>query len=366
MLIFRQLFDAASSTYTYLLGDADSGQALLIDPVYDNVGRDGALLRELGLCLVATLDTHVHADHVTAAWLFKQRCGSQILLSEDSGAADADRLLRHGDRVSFGARSLEVRATPGHTRGCLSYVLDDHGMAFTGDALLIRGCGRTDFQQGSPTQLYQSVRAQILSLPAACLLYPAHDYRGLTVTSVGEEQRFNPRLGGDVDVADFAGYMNNLGLPHPKLMDIAVPANLRCGRPDGSAAMPPEPDWAPLTFTFSGLWEIAPAVLEERTAGGQGGEIQIIDVREPAEFSDTLGHIAGARLIPLSELLQRAGEIDRGRPVVTVCRSGARSAQAVVLLQKAGFPQVANLAGGMLRWRADALPVASTAVAAAA
>ena len=363
MLIFRQLFDAASSTYTYLLGDADSGQALLIDPVYDNVGRDGALLRELGLCLVATLDTHVHADHVTAAWLFKQRCGSQILLSEDSGAADADRLLRHGDRVSFGARSLEVRATPGHTRGCLSYVLDDHGMAFTGDALLIRGCGRTDFQQGSPTQLYQSVRAQILSLPAACLLYPAHDYRGLTVTSVGEEQRFNPRLGGDVDVADFAGYMNNLGLPHPKLMDIAVPANLRCGRPEGSAAMPPEPDWAPLTFTFSGLWEIAPAVLEERTAGGQGGELQIIDVREPAEFSDTLGHIAGARLIPLSELLQRAGEIDRGRPVVTVCRSGARSAQAVVLLQKAGFPQVANLAGGMLRWRADALPVASTAAA---
>ena len=363
MLIFRQLFDAASSTYTYLLGDADSGQALLIDPVYDNVRRDGALLRELGLCLVATLDTHVHADHVTAAWLFKQRCGSQILLSEDSGAADADRLLRHGDRVSFGARSLEVRATPGHTRGCLSYVLDDHGMAFTGDALLIRGCGRTDFQQGSPTQLYQSVRAQILSLPAACLLYPAHDYRGLTVTSVGEEQRFNPRLGGDVDVADFAGYMNNLGLPHPKLMDIAVPANLRCGRPDGSAAMPPEPDWAPLTFTFSGLWEIAPAVLEERTAGGQGGELQIIDVREPAEFSDTLGHIAGARLIPLSELLQRAGEIDRGRPVVTVCRSGARSAQAVVLLQKAGFPQVANLAGGMLRWRADALPVASTAAA---
>ena len=363
MLIFRQLFDAASSTYTYLLGDADSGQALLIDPVYDNVRRDGALLRELGLCLVATLDTHVHADHVTAAWLFKQRCGSQILLSEDSGAADADRLLRHGDRVSFGARSLEVRATPGHTRGCLSYVLDDHGMAFTGDALLIRGCGRTDFQQGSPTQLYQSVRAQILSLPAACLLYPAHDYRGLTVTSVGEEQRFNPRLGGDVDVADFAGYMNNLGLPHPKLMDIAVPANLRCGRPEGSAAMPPEPDWAPLTFTFSGLWEIAPAVLEERTAGGQGGELQIIDVREPAEFSDTLGHIAGARLIPLSELLQRAGEIDRGRPVVTVCRSGARSAQAVVLLQKAGFPQVANLAGGMLRWRADALPVASTAAA---
>ena len=363
MLIFRQLFDAASSTYTYLLGDADSGQAVLIDPVYENVRRDLALLRELGLRLAATLDTHVHADHVTAAWLLKQRCGSQILLSEDSGAAHADRLLRHGDRVSFGARTLDVRATPGHTSGCLSYVLDDHSMAFTGDALLIRGCGRTDFQQGSPTLLYQSVRAQILSLPAACLLYPAHDYRGLTVTSVGEEQRFNLRLGGDVDVADFTGYMSNLGLPHPKLMDIAVPANLRCGRPEGAGALAPEPepDWAPLTFTFSGLWEIVPAVLEERTAGAQAGEIQIIDVREPAEFSDTPGHIAGARLIPLSQLLQRADEMDRGRPAVTVCRSGARSAQAVVLLQKAGFAQVANLAGGMLRWRAEALPVAVAA-----
>ena len=361
MLIFRQLFDAPSSTYTYLLGDADSGEAVFIDPVYENERRDLALLRELGLRLVATLDTHVHADHVTAAWLLKQRCGSQILLSEHSGAAHVDRLLKHGDRVQFGRRHLEVRATPGHTSGCLSFVLDDHSMAFTGDSLLIRGCGRTDFQQGSPARLYQSVKDQILSLPATCLLYPAHDYRGLTVTSVGEEQRFNPRLGGDVNAADFAGYMNNLGLPHPKLMDIAVPANLRCGRPDGAAALPPEPDWAPLTFTFSGHWEIQPGVLEERLAGGHASDIQVIDVREPAEFADQLGRIAGARLLPLSELSARAGEIDRARPVVTVCRSGARSAQAVVMLQKAGFPKVANLAGGMLRWRAEALPVQTAA-----
>ncbi len=361
MLIFRQLFDSASSTYTYLLGDADSGAAVLIDPVYENERRDLALLRELGLHLVATLDTHVHADHVTGAWLLKQRCGSQILLSRDAGAACADRLLGHGDHICFGARHLQVRCTPGHTSGCLSFVLDDLSMAFTGDALLIRGCGRTDFQQGSPIQLYRSVKEQILSLPAACLLYPAHDYRGLTVTSVGEEQRFNPRLGGNVDVADFAGYMNNLGLPHPKQMDIAVPANLRCGRPEGADRLPPEPDWAPLTFTFSGLWEIVPAVLQERSAGSRAGAIQIIDVREPAEFSDSLGHIEGARLLPLSALLQHAGAIDRERPVVTVCRSGVRSAQAVVLLQKAGFAQVANLAGGMLRWRTEALPVAAGA-----
>ncbi|MBX9715536.1 MAG: MBL fold metallo-hydrolase, partial [Burkholderiaceae bacterium] len=216
MLVFRQLFDPTSSTYTYLLGDPGSGtntgEAVLIDPVFEQARRDAALLRELGLRLVATLDTHVHADHVTGAWLLKQRCGSQIALSEAASAAHADRLLKHGDRIAFGSRHLDVRATPGHTSGCLTYVLDDRSMAFTGDSLLIRGCGRTDFQQGSPQVLYRSVHEQILSLPDTCLLYPGHDYRGLTVTSVGEEKRFNPRLGGQINAEDFAGYMNNLGL----------------------------------------------------------------------------------------------------------------------------------------------------------
>jgi sulfur dioxygenase len=347
-LVFRQLFDPLSSTYSYLLGDAAAGEALIIDPVFEHARRDAALLRELGLRLVATLDTHVHADHVTGAWLLKQRCGAQIALAAAAGAAHADRLLQHGDRVAFGTRHLEVRATPGHTNGCLTYVLDDHRMAFTGDALLIRGCGRTDFQQGSPERLYRSVREQILSLPADCLLYPAHDYRGLTVTSVAEERQYNPRLGGEVNEADFAGYMNNLGLPHPKLIDIAVPANLQCGQPAKSDALPPEPAWAPLTYTFGGIWEIQPSALEERAH-----EVQIVDVREPAEFTDALGHIRGARLLPLSQLPQRLDELDRRRPVVTVCRSGARSAQAVVLLHKAGFTDAANLAGGMLRWRAE-------------
>ena len=355
MLVFRQLFDPTSSTYTYLLGDA--GEAVLIDPVFENVRRDLALLRELGLRLTATLDTHVHADHVTAAWLLKVRSGSQIMLSEAAGAEAVDRPLRHGDRVGFGARHLAVRATPGHTRGCLTYVLDDQRMAFTGDSLLIRGCGRTDFQQGSAALLYRSVQEQILSLPADCLLYPGHDYRGLTVTSVAEEMRYNPRLGGDTDAADFAGYMHHLGLPHPKLMDIAVPANLRCGQPDDRTVLPQEPTWAPLTCRFSGIWEIQPTVLQEQIAGQKSSEIQIIDVREPSEFSDALGHIRGARLLPLSELTARIGEIAADRPVVTVCRSGARSAQAIVLMQKAGLQQLANLAGGMLRWRAESLPV---------
>jgi sulfur dioxygenase len=356
MLVFRQLFDPQSSTYTYLLGDSDSGEALLVDPVFEHVRRDIALLRELGLRLIATLDTLVHADHVTGAWLLKARSGSRIMVSEASAAANADRLLKDGDRVSFGRRHVDVRATPGHTNGCLTYVLDDQSMAFTGDSVLIRGCGRTDFQQGSPARLYRSVHQQILSLPAACLLYPGHDYRGLTVTSVAEEKRFNPRLGGDVNEVDFTGYMNHLGLPHPKLMDIAVPANLRCGQPDRSASIPQDPSWAPLDCNFGGIWEIQPAVLEERIAGGRADDIQVIDVREPAEFSDALGHIPGARLLPLSDLAARSADIDKTRPVVTVCRSGARSAQATVLLQKSGFSQVANLAGGMLRWRAEGLP----------
>ncbi|MCU0813429.1 MAG: MBL fold metallo-hydrolase [Burkholderiaceae bacterium] len=352
MLVFRQLFDPTSSTYTYLLGDAARGDAVLIDPVFEQAQRDTALLRELGLRLVTVLDTHVHADHVTAAWQLKRRCGSQIALAAASGAANADRLLQPGDRVAFGDRFIEVRATPGHTNGCLTYVLDDRSMAFTGDALLIRGCGRTDFQQGSAAALYRSVHEQIFTLPDGCLLYPAHDYRGITVTTVGEERRFNPRLGGDASEADFRGYMEHLGLPHPKLIDVAVPANLKCGRPEGDAALPAQPAWAPLTYTFAGVWEIEPATLEERR-----DEVQIVDVREAHEFDDVLGAIAGARRIPLSQLAARAATLDRARPVVTVCRAGARSAHATVLLRKAGFDAVANLAGGMLRWRAQGLPV---------
>ncbi|WP_018991088.1 MBL fold metallo-hydrolase [Aromatoleum toluclasticum] len=348
MLIFRQLFDAPSSTYTYLLGDGLSGDALLIDPVFEQVRRDAALLHELHLNLRWTLETHVHADHVTGAWLLRQRTGSRIALSCHSGAQGADRLLEHGDRVAFGGRHLVVRATPGHTSGCLTYVLDDQSMAFTGDCLLIRGCGRTDFQQGDAGAMYRSVHEQIFSLPGRCLLYPAHDYRGLTVTSVDEERKWNPRIGGDSSMDDFAGYMKHLGLPHPKKIDVAVPANLNCGRPEEGLAEAGDPAWAPLTFTFGGIWEIQPHALEEA-----GTTVQVIDVRQPDEFDGALGHIGGARLIPLDQLAVRSGEIDTARPVVTVCRSGARSAQAVVMLQRAGFGEVANLAGGMLRWRAE-------------
>jgi glyoxylase-like metal-dependent hydrolase (beta-lactamase superfamily II)/rhodanese-related sulfurtransferase len=351
-MIFRQLFDPQSSTYTYLLADETSRQAVLVDPVFEQVRRDSALVDELGLKLNWTLETHVHADHVTGAWLLRERLGSKIALAAASGAEGADRYLQPGDRVEFGKRWLEVRATPGHTNGCVTYVVDDHEAALTGDALLIRGCGRTDFQQGSADTLYHSVHEQLFSLPDSCLLYPAHDYRGLTVTSVGEEKLFNPRLGGQILREDFVGYMNNLGLPHPKQMEAAVPANLRCGRPQQPAAEAPEQDWAPLTYTFAGIFEIQPQWLEEHLR-----EVQIVDVREPNEFNGSLGHVPGAVLIPLGSLAARANELSKERPIVTVCRSGARSAQATVILGKAGFSRVANLSGGMLRWRAQRLQV---------
>jgi len=347
-MLFRQLFDPQSSTYTYLLADDATHEAVLIDPVYEQVRRDAAQLDELGLKLLFTLETHVHADHVTGAWLLRQRLGSRIALSAKSGAEGADRLLDHGDRIAFGERYLSVRATPGHTSGCLTYVLDNEEMAFTGDCLLIRGCGRTDFQGGSAGEMYESVHAHIFTLPADCLLYPGHDYRGLTVTSVGEEKAFNPRLGGQISETDFAGYMDNLGLDHPKKMDIAVPANLRCGRPQDGEAPDEDPAWAPLTYTFAGIWELQPQWLEENL-----GAVQVLDVREPDEFNGPLGRIAGARLIPLGGLAERTGELDRDRPIVAVCRAGGRSAQATNILRRAGFTEVANLAGGMLRWRAQ-------------
>lgn len=348
MLVFRQLFDPTSSTYTYLLGCSVSKEAVLIDPVFEQARRDAALIAELGLMLTWTLDTHVHADHVTGAWLLKQRLGSRIALSAAAGAAGADRTLQDGDRVEFGRRALEVRATPGHTSGCVTYVLDDESMAFTGDCILIRGSGRTDFQQGDPRALYRSVRSRIFALPESCLLYPAHDYRGLTVSSVIEEKKFNPRLGGEVGENDYVGYMKNLDLPHPKKIDEAVPANLRCGQPGNGASAPVEPGWAPLRFTFGGVWEVEPHWLEENLA-----KVQVLDVREPAEFTGPLGHISGATLVPLGELAARAKELPKDKPVVAVCRAGSRSAHATAILQKAGLTDVANLPGGMLRWRAE-------------
>ena len=258
-LIFRQLFDAASSTYTYLLADPQSREAVLIDTVFEHHLRDHALVEEPGPRLIAVLDTHCHADHVTGAWLMQQSTGCKIGISARYGDAlqGADLRLDHGDRVAFGKRSLEVRATPGHTDGCLTYVTDGHRLAFTGDCLLIRGAGRCDFQQGNAVTLFRSITGQIFSLPDDCLIFPGHDYSGRTVTSVGEERAHNPRIGGGADERDFVGFMENLNLPHPKQIAFAVPANLRSGRPDDGETPRPA-DWGPVRQSYAGLYEIDP------------------------------------------------------------------------------------------------------------
>jgi glyoxylase-like metal-dependent hydrolase (beta-lactamase superfamily II) len=230
-VIFRQLLDPETSSYTYLLADAETREAVLIDPVLEQAERDRVLLDELGLRLRYTLETHVHADHVTASGQLRKTLGSRIAVGARTGVSNADLLLSDGDEVRVGGLRLEVLSTPGHTSGCVTYVCREHGMAFTGDALLIRGCGRTDFQEGDAATLFHSVRDRIFSLPVETLLYPGHDYKGRTVTTVAEEKRFNARLGLARSLEDFLATMRGLQLAHPKQMERAVPANLLSGVP---------------------------------------------------------------------------------------------------------------------------------------
>ena len=228
-MLFRQLFDPETSTYSYLLGDLVSREAVLIDPVLEQQERDVKLMEELDLQLKFAVETHVHADHVTASGRLRERLGCQIGVAQAAGVASADLQLKDGDVLRFGALRLEVLVTPGHTTGCVTYLCRDAGMAFTGDALLIRGCGRTDFQEGDSTVLFASVRDKIFSLPDQVAVYPGHDYHGRTVSSVDEEKRFNPRMGLGKSVEHFVELMSDLNLAYPKKMDIAVPANLLCG-----------------------------------------------------------------------------------------------------------------------------------------
>jgi sulfur dioxygenase len=227
----KQMFDEDSNTYTYLLWDEKTRDAVLVDPVDLQVDRDLAAIEELGLNLVYGIETHAHADHITGAYLLKQRAKQvQSVIAEASGA-EADVKVNQGDRILFGTRFLEVRATPGHTVGCLCYVADDKSFVLTGDALLIQGCGRTDFQGGSAADLYDSIHTQLFSLPDSTVVYPGHDYKGQTQSSIGEEKESNPRLGGGKSREEFIEIMANLNLPHPKKIDLAVPANLRGGAP---------------------------------------------------------------------------------------------------------------------------------------
>ncbi|BBL76493.1 MBL fold metallo-hydrolase [Methylomagnum ishizawai] len=227
-MIFRQLFEADTCTYTYLLGCERTRRAVLIDPVASELETYARLLAELGLTLVYTLETHVHADHITASGLLRERFGSKSVVHRDAGAMCADLLVTDGVPLQVGDLEFRVLHTPGHTGGCVSYAMADR--VFTGDALFIGGCGRTDFQQGDAGRLYDSIQRQLFTLPPDTLVYPGHDYAGNTVSTIGQEQAKNPRLGGGKTREAFIALMRALDLPYPKYIDQALPANQACGR----------------------------------------------------------------------------------------------------------------------------------------
>lgn len=226
-LIFRPLFEKQSSTYTYLLADANSKEAIIIDPVDETKQRDIGLIEELGLALKYIVETHVHADHITSSCPLKQKFkNAQIVLGDANPVACADILVKDGESLSFGQYKLEAMSTPGHTDGCMSYVVDDK--VFTGDALLIRSCGRCDFQGGSADKLFDSIQ-YLFTLPDATYVYPAHDYGGRTVSSIWEEKAFNEMIGGGVDKAEFIKRVDAMELSLPAKIHVAVPANQVCG-----------------------------------------------------------------------------------------------------------------------------------------
>jgi len=345
MNLFRQLFDPESSTYTYLLADDATHEAVLIDPVMEQAGRDLALLREHGLCLRWTLETHVHADHVTAATAIRNTTGARTAVSRDCNAQGYDRLLADGDVVLFGHQEIMVIATPGHTTGSVSFLW--HDRVFTGDTLLIGGCGRTDFQGGSAQALYHSITQKLFTLDEQVLVYPGHDYRGRRVSSIGEEKQFNTRIAGKSE-AEFVRTMETLNLPMPKKIHEAVPANLA----GGGAAMPGNLGTIPEAGTTRNI--SARQLAAEWQADGRN---RLIDVRTPAEFESV--RIAGATNIPLARLDGAAlrADVPVDETLYCICQTGTRSQFAAERLRAAGFEKVVHVDGGTNAWQTEGLPV---------
>ena len=337
-MIFRQLFDSTSGTYTYLLASRHGGEALIVDPVLERVDRYLQLVRELDLRLVKAVDTHLHADHVTALGALRDRTHCITVMGEQTHADVVSMRVAEGDRIEIEGLRLDVLYTPGHTDDSYSFVLGDR--VFTGDTLLIRGTGRTDFQNGDPRAQYDSIFNKLLKLPDETLIYPAHDYKGDTVSTIGEEKLFNPRL--KVKSADeYAELMNNLKLPNPKMMDVAVPANMQVGLRQEEIARKG--------------WALSPA---EAMALRSRPDVVIVDLREKSE-RERHGIIPGSLHAPYSDLQESIGAsgvlhklaASTGRRIVFYCAYGERSAMAVQAAQDAGLTTACHIQGGIDAWK---------------
>ncbi len=337
-MIFRQLFDSTSGTYTYLLASRPGGEALIIDPVLERVDRYLQLVRELDLKLVKAVDTHLHADHVTGLGALRDRTHCITVMGEQSQADVVSMRVAEGDRIAIEGVSLDVLYTPGHTDDSYSYRLADR--VFTGDTLLIRGTGRTDFQNGDPRAQYDSIFNKLLKLPDDTLVYPAHDYKGETVSTIGEEKFFNPRLKVK-SIDEYVDVMNNLNLPNPKMMDVAVPANMHVGLRQEEIARKG--------------WALSAA--EAIALCGRPG-VAMIDLREQGE-REKHGVIPGSLHTAYADLQEnvRAGGMlhelatATGKRVVFYCAFGERSAMAVQAAQDAGLTSACHIEGGISAWK---------------
>jgi sulfur dioxygenase len=337
-MIFRQLFDSVSSTYTYLIASRRGGEALIIDPVLEKVDRYLQLVRELDLRLVKAVDTHLHADHITGLGALRDRTHCITVMGEQSHADVVSMRVSEGDRVQIEGLTLQALYTPGHTDDSYSFLMGDR--VFTGDTLLIRGTGRTDFQNGNAHAQYDSIFNKLLKLPDDTLIYPAHDYKGDTVSTIGEEKRFNPRLGVK-SVDEYVDLMNNLKLPDPKMMDIAVPANMQVGLHQEEIA---RKGWA--------VKAAEALTLRSRP------DVALVDLREKSE-REKHGSIPGALHAPYPDLPENIGPggmlhelaATTGKRILFYCAFGERSAMAVQAAQDAGIKTACHIEGGIDAWK---------------
>ncbi len=340
-MLFRQLFESVSSTYTYLLANRVGGEALIIDPVLEKTDRYLQLIDELDLKLVKAIDTHCHADHITGLGKLRDATRCITVMGAKTEVDVVSMRVDDGDTIEIENIALKVLHTPGHTDDSYCFVMDDR--VFTGDTLLIRGTGRTDFQNGDPRDAYHSIFTKLLTLPAETLVYPGHDYKGDTVSTIGEEAAHNPRL-QVASADDYAVIMNNLNLPNPKMMDVAVPANLTIGI---NAAADPELTASTLDTEAAKSWLDA-------------GDTLIIDLREDSERRRD-GMIPGSLHAPYSsfaEALKPGGLLNAviaqtGKRLLLYCAYGERSALALKTIKEAGFDDAHHLGGGIDAWAKD-------------